>query len=249
MKKTNFISWFSICWLSPLICLATTSTFTPNGNNKVVKGSGKVISEERSVTVFNKVYASSGINVFIEQGNSCSLKISADDNLIKYIHTEVSDSTLHVGLQEEIRLQNARPMDVYVKMEHIESLKTTSAAAIKVTTSLTVRNISLAANSGGEIEIELDAQQIKTSLSSGANIILKGQAELLKGELSSGANLKAPELKVKVCDIHLTSGANAYINVEDSISYAVSSGAALTCKGHPRVIHASVYSGGGIKFK
>lgn len=248
MKKTNSILWFCICWLSPLICLATTSTFALNGNNKVVKGSGKVISEERSVTVFSKVYASSGINVFIEQGNSCSLKISADDNLIEYIRTKVSDSTLQIGLQEGISLQNAQPMNVYVKMEHIESLKTISAANIKAPHPLTVRNISLMAKSGGDIEIELDAQQIHASLTSGANIILKGQVESLKGELSSGANLKAPELKAKVCDIHLTSGADAYINVERSISYSISSGASLTCKGHPKVTN-TYFSRGKAKFE
>lgn len=249
MKKTNFILWFCVCWLSPLICLATASTFAPNGNNKVIKGSGKVISEERSVTVFSKVYASSGINVFIEQGNDNSLKISADDNLIKYIRTEVSDGTLHIGFQEGIIPRDARQMDAYIKMEQIESLKATSGADIKGTTLLTVRDISLITNSAGDIEIELDAQQIHASATSGADIILKGQAESLKGNLTSGADLKAPELKVQVCDIYLSSGSNAYIDVEKSISYSVSSGAGLTCKGHPKVTKAHVSSGGKVKFK
>lgn len=249
MKKTNFILWFCLCWLSPLICLATTSTFAPNGNNKVIKGSGKVISEERSVTVFSKVYASSGINVFIEQGNSNSLKVSADDNLIEYIRTEVSDGTLHIGVPEGISLRNARQMDVYVKMEQIESLKTTSGADIKSTTPLTVRNISLTATSAGDIEIELDAQQIHASATSGADILLKGQTESLKGNLTSGASLKAPELQVKACDIYLSSGSDAYINVERSISYSVSSGADLSCKGHPEVTKSHVSSGGKVKFK
>ena len=50
-----------------------------------IYGSGDVITEDRSVSDFNKLKVSSGIDVIIKYGNSESLEIKADDNLIEHI--------------------------------------------------------------------------------------------------------------------------------------------------------------------
>lgn len=242
MKKTCFILCLCTCLFSLSACRMTT-------NKSIHSASGNMVSEERPVKEFHSVHASQGINVYIEKGFSDKLKVSASDNLIQYIETTVSNGILSIAFKPDIRIRNSGEANVYVKMENIEMLSVTSAAEIIGTTPFHVKTIRLEATSAGEISMELTAENIQVTLTSGADITLKGKAAALQATITSGADLTASALKVRTCDISLTSGSDAEVYVEENISYSVTSGADLVCKGHPKITKSHVSSGGDVKFK
>ncbi len=242
MKKTYFILWLCACLFSLSACRVAI-------NKTAHSGSGNMISEERPVKEFHSVQASQGINVYLEKGLSDKLKVSASDNLLQYIDTKVSDGILSVAFKPGIQIRNSGEVNVYVQMENIEMLSVTSAADIIGTTPFNVKAINLQATSAGDISLELTAENIQVMLTSGADITLKGKADALQATVTSGADLIASALKVRTCDISLTSGSDANVYVEENISYSVTSGADLVCKGRPKVTKSYVSSGGDVQFK
>ena len=64
---------------------------------ETVRGSGKVISETRSVSGFDSVAMSGSGKLVIEQGETESLTITADDNLLPRLPAEVRGGELHLG--------------------------------------------------------------------------------------------------------------------------------------------------------
>ena len=62
-----------------------------------IQGSGDVITESRDVSGFDSVSLSGIGRVIITQGDDESLTIETDDNLMKYITSEVRDGTLELG--------------------------------------------------------------------------------------------------------------------------------------------------------
>jgi hypothetical protein len=69
-----------------------------------VSGSGRVMSETRNVSGFSNVSLKGSGRVVIEQGAAESLTVTSDDNLLKYVETEVRGSTLVLGQKNGVRL-------------------------------------------------------------------------------------------------------------------------------------------------
>ena len=81
---------------------------------RTVNGNKKVVKTERNIKGFNGVRVSSGIDVYLSQGNDEKVIVEADENLHEYILTELRDGIIHVYTNLTIR--NAEMKRVYVTM-------------------------------------------------------------------------------------------------------------------------------------
>ncbi len=117
-----------------------------------INGSGTIVTEDRPVSGFDKVDLKSIGNLTIIEGNEESLTITADDNLLKYMTTEVFNDTLEIGMKPNTNLDPSRPIEY----------------------TLTVKSLSRIVLSGfGNINAaELNAEDMEIRLSGSGNITL-----------------------------------------------------------------------------
>ena len=80
-----------------------------------VKGSGHVITENRTASGFNNVDVSGDIDVYVKQDPVSSVKVEADDNILEYIEVHVEGSTLEIYTENNIRLRPTNKIKVYSK--------------------------------------------------------------------------------------------------------------------------------------
>ena len=90
MRKLRFL------WTALFVLLtAGCDEFSPG-----IKGSGKVITEPRTVSGFNAVLLKGAGALTIEENGTESLTISADDNLLPYVTAEVSGGRLTLSTKD-----------------------------------------------------------------------------------------------------------------------------------------------------
>ena len=99
MKPRLLIGLFIFALVATTACNLSVNL----GNNRV-RGSGKVITEERQVSGFDKVEINGAGELYIEQGETEALTVEADDNLMEYITTEVHGDTLELSLKPNFNL-------------------------------------------------------------------------------------------------------------------------------------------------
>jgi hypothetical protein len=228
------------------ICLGITSCI--DGQiRKTVRGNGNVVKKERSVTSFEGVSVSTGIDVYLKQGDNESLAVEADENLHEYIITEVKAGVLHVYTDANIR--EAERKRVYVTMKEITSLKTTSAGDIIGETPVKGKDIELSASSAGNIKLDVNCEKLEVDISSSGDITLSGEAGSLNADLSSAGDLEAYNLLVREADVSVSSAGDARINVSEKIKARASSAGDITYRGDPKYVDASSSSAGGIHRK
>lgn len=63
-----------------------------------ISGSGVIVTESRELNAFTAVSVDGIFNVTVAQGDAQSVKITADDNVIGFVKTEVVDGSLKVYL-------------------------------------------------------------------------------------------------------------------------------------------------------
>ena len=94
-KRIGFVVVVSVMALSILACQV--------GGLTVVRGSGDVVEEVREVSGFTGVALLEGIGeLTIKGGETESLRIEAEDNLMPYLETEVRKGTLEIDVQDGV---------------------------------------------------------------------------------------------------------------------------------------------------
>ena len=79
----------SLKFLTIAILIFVISSCTNAQSWKTVYGNKKVVTKERKTDSFTGIKVSSGIDVYLKQGNNEAVSVEADENLHEYIITEV----------------------------------------------------------------------------------------------------------------------------------------------------------------
>jgi len=229
-----------------IICLGITAC-ADGQFRKTVHGNGKVVSKERTPEKASGVRASSGIDIYLTQGNKPRLVVEADENLHEYIITEVSNGVLNVYTDANIR--DAEMKKVYVTLEEINTISASSAGDVFGETPVKTDDLRISASSAGDIKIEVYAESIDANISSSGDVTLSGEADVLEADLSSAGDLNAYDLKVREADVSVSSAGGADIFVTDKLIARASGAGDINYKGDPKNVDAHSSSAGGIHRK
>lgn len=232
------------------IFLGLALTACINGQfRKAVYGNRNVVRKERPAGSFTSVKVSTGIDLYLTQGDKMSITVEADENLHEYIITEIRGDELYIRHEDNINVREAERERVYVTMKDIKSLYTSSAGDIVGETPVKTDDLKLDASSAGDIKLEVYAKNIRVDGSSSGDITLDGEADMIEADLSSAGDLNAYNLKTREADISVSSAGDADVYVTEKLTARASSAGDINYKGDPKYIDAHASSAGGIHRK
>jgi hypothetical protein len=232
----------SIVFIALCISSCTSGQFW-----RTVEGHGNVVTKERKADSFTGIKVSSGIDVYLKQGDNVSITVEADENLHEYILTEVRGGVLNV--YSEYNIRHAEKMKVYVTMKEVNSVKTTSAGDVHGESKINSDRLEISASSAGDIKLDVSAKNIDVDISSSGDITLTGETDNLRAELSSAGDLNAYELRTREADISVSSAGDADVNVSERLIARASSAGDVNYKGDPKYVDAHSSSAGSIHRK
>lgn len=219
-----------------LIAVLAISIQVSCGASQQIKGSGNIKKEERTVQAFTKIEVSTAIQIVLTQGNgNPSIVVEADDNLLPYIRTKVSEDKLVVDVSGH-GFSATEAIVVHITVAHITDIEANSASKVSSTSRWRENRMELDINSAASLDMNIDVTELEIDLSSAGKINLSGKCDKLNAEVSSAADLNAEELNTKTADIEVSSAAKARINVSGSLSYDVSSAGRLDYSGNPEIM-------------
>jgi hypothetical protein len=107
--------------------VTTTTTPTPNG---AIVGSGLIVSQSRPVSGFTAVTVEGPLRLVLEQAGSESLEVTADDNVLRVVQSEVRGGTLFLGFAPNTSLTRAAPIVCRVTMIDVRDVDASGAARL-----------------------------------------------------------------------------------------------------------------------
>ncbi|MBC7845907.1 MAG: DUF2807 domain-containing protein [Flavobacterium sp.] len=210
-----------------------------------IKGSGNITTKTRAANQdFKRIEVSNGIKVIVTQDNNKSITVEADDNLQEHIITKIENGVLKIESDESYNATET-PV-VNVKMPVINGLKTDSGSEITSSGALITENIDVKANSGSEINIEVEADAIKIESESGSSIEASGKALKLETSSSSGSTIDAKNLMTNEIIAKSESGSSSSIYPIVKLEAKASSGSSITYHKNPKNLSKEESSGGSI---
>jgi hypothetical protein len=236
MKKLSFL----------FVALSLTlGSCVMNGWNYGISGNGNVVKETRDVTGFTGVHVSSGIDVYLSEGDQYEVVVEADENLIEVIETDLKGDMLVVGT-DQVNIRRAEAKRVHVTLPHLKELKISSAGDCKGQTPFHCGDLRLSISSAGDMSLEVEADRIVLDISSSVDAKITGKANLLDASLSSAGDLDAYDLEARSVEVNVSSAGDARVFATEEISMSASSAGNIYYRGDPKVVHSSTSSAGGI---
>ena len=211
-----------------------------------MRGSGNIIKETRQLSEINSITVSGSIKVDVKNGSVPSLTIDADDNIMRYVVTNVSDKNLSIKLKGINSLRNAT-VNIHLVIPTVSTLTTSASAEIRSSDIIkSIAKVSLKASSGSLINVNVDAPIIFADASSGAGITLSGRTKNLSAESSSGSTVNLSALQSENASASASSGATISISASVGLNASASSGGNIRYKGGAPSVVKNVSSAGSI---
>ncbi|MEO9570556.1 MAG: head GIN domain-containing protein [Polaribacter sp.] len=238
----------SISKIITILFIATIFTSCSVDVFNRVNGNKNVISEVRKTSSkFSGIKVSTGIDLYVTQGAKNKIIVEADENLHDIIMTEVEDGILKVYSEKSIWRAKARK--VHVTIKNLNSIKATSGSDVYGKGIIKTDEISIAATSGADIKITVDATSVETSSTSGSDIRVSGISTNHASSATSGASIDAYDLESKNVIAKATSGADINVFASEKLEAKATSGGDIDFKGNPKSVNKKSSSGGSISRK
>ncbi|RZK56877.1 MAG: DUF2807 domain-containing protein [Pedobacter sp.] len=192
-------------------------------------------SRNVSVSGFNSIGVSSGINLFLTQGNTENVVIKGDEDVIKDVVVEQKAGNISVKYKDGInwsRLFKGKVINVYVTFKKLNAIAASGGSDVETEGILKTDNISLAASSGSDMDLDIVCKDATIAISGGADIDLKGSAENMKVSASGGSDVNAFDFKVNYAQINISGGSDANVYVNKGLTANATGGSDIKYKGN-----------------
>jgi hypothetical protein len=190
----------------------------------------------RSVTTFSGIKVSGGIDVFLSQGDSYSLAVSAaEDKYRDNIITEVTNGVLVISYNNDhIHLNSAdKKLRVYVSFTSLESLEASGACDVIITGTLNVNSILIKLSGACDIQGPVKIEDLTLNLSGASTVNISGTAQNVNLSASGASDVKNYDFVIQNCVAKLSGASDVRITINNSISGSASGASTLHYEGNP----------------
>ena len=191
---------------------------------KKLKGSGKIISENRELTNFSSINLIGGIDVNIKFSDKYNCTVVSDENLIPYIKTEVVNNNLQISINKNY--SSIEGIEVNVNAPEYDKVSISGSGDINI---LDFKNNNLSLNISGS-----------------GNITGNGEVETLVVKINGSGNLMSKEIKSKFATITINGSGDAEVFASDSISAKINGSGNIKYFGNPENVDSIINGSGDI---
>jgi hypothetical protein len=166
-----------------------------------IKGSGNVITETRKVSGFKEVSLNGSGQLTLDRDGTESLTITADDNLLPYLTSEVSGNRLTLGTKEHTGISPSK--DIIYKL------------TVKDLDEITV------AGSGSADAKGIHTDQLKVVVAGSGSLSATGTADQQEVMIAGSGDYHGANVKSRGVTISIMGSGNAELDASDKLNATI----------------------------
>ena len=191
-----------------------------------IRGNGQIKTEERTIAAFVNLDGAGAFEIEWQNG-SPAVRITTDENLLRYVETNVSGDTLHLRTREHVWPTHG--------IKVVISSPTRTGGKMRGAIKLTAKQLSgpiFALEAKGASQVSLD-----------------GSVDRLLVDMTGASQLAAAGLQAKIAEISTTGAGDAEVAVTDTLKVVITGAGKVTYSGNPPTIKKQITGAGSIRHK
>ena len=203
-----------------------------------INGSGVLKTEIRPLEGFTSVIIRYPGEVVIQQGDSHKVTLTADDNLLPQLNTQVRNGILYIENTEsdwDKRVKPSKSVTLTIETIELHEVDFSSAGSL-VIEQLRDDELKLMMSGAGNATLQdLEINSLIGHLSGAGNITASGLVDTVDLRISGFGTYDGSELKSRTADIHISGAGQAIVWVEEQLNAEISGAGKVDFFGDPRV--------------
>jgi hypothetical protein len=187
-----------------------------------ITGTGDLVTESRPVAGFTAVSVSGAGDLVIEQTGMESLEITAEDDVLPHIQSEVVGDWLVLGPAPGVRVNSSRPVRYRLTVRTLTGVEASGASRV--------------------VAHDLNTPELASVLSGASTLEASGVATAHVTAVSGASRVETADLRSRTVVATVSGASYGLVRVSDSLAATASGGSRLEYYGDPVVV--SEVSGG-----
>ncbi len=204
-----------------------------SGNS--IQGSGKLQKQTREVGSFHGVALNVPGTVELRIGNTDSVTIEADDNILPLIETVVENGTLRIRPAKRNANFRQSNLTIVIQARQVERISVGGSGSITAT-GLRAEKLRFDVGGSGSINArDLDSRQVAVAIGGSGNFKASGKTEQLTASIGGSGNIQAGRLAAREVQVSIGGSGEAEVWAKDDLSISIGGSGEVSYYGDPRI--------------
>lgn len=215
-----------------------------------IKGSGDIISENRSLTAFNKIDFQSVGTIHLIQGSEYHAEIKAQSNIINITDTEIDNNGCLI-ISTRKCIQNTNDIDIYITAPDFSNIELSGSGKIMATDVIDVDKIEVHITGSGDISFsDLKSSYLYSHISGSGtiSIIANDPIEEQRILIDGSGDIKNYGVNSNNVDILIEGSGNCFVYALEQLDITISGSGSVYYKGSP-LINQKILGSGNVFYQ
>lgn len=236
--------------ITSLICilLISLSSHAQWNSSKQTKGSGNVITENRTTPSYEGISISGFFDINLVAGKEGSITIVGEDNITPNIKVEVKDNILKIFTEKDKYFSSSKGKNVVITIpfESINMVSLSGSGDINSNDIIKSTDFVAKLSGSGNLKLKVDSQKIDLSLSGSGDVIVNGNTDEFITKISGSGDIDASGLKSKNANVSISGSGDTRLNCSESLYARISGSGDVEYTGNPTKKDTKVNGSGEI---
>ncbi len=231
--------------ITAILALVTTTLFT---SCEKIKGKGEVITETRTTGNYSGISLAMSASVYFTPGDSYSLQIRGQENVLKQIVTQAEGTHLSIKVRNGVTLGSHEAITLYITAPVVTDLNVSGSGDIFVDKPWNTSNLSANISGSGTISLnDLTAGQI-SAIISGSGSIRATSGKVTREDLTISGSGTIDLRSVECQTVYTTTSGSGdtYVHATNMLDVTISGSGDIWYYGTP-VINTHISGSGNLK--
>ena len=200
-------------------------------------GSGNVITQTRNVGEVLAIKVDYPAEVIVRQGDTQSVEVEAEDNLLADLKTEVRNEALEIFYESNdgSHVNRTKPVKITIMVSDLKELDLTSAGEV-IIEGLTTEELNLSLSGAGNTKLEeVSLQVLSVNLSGAGSMTASGTIDALGLDISGFGSFNGKQLHGQTANVDLSGAGSATVWVDDQLEAQISGAGTVNYYGSANV--------------
>ena len=211
---------------------------------ETVVGDGKPASQSRTVADFNAIALNGSIALKLKQGNTTSVVVRGDSNLLSLVETVVeSNQSLQLRWKRGTAVRSQLPVVVEVTAPQVRAVASAGSGDIEID-DMKVPRLSLSIKGSADLRASgLRTDELAVSLAGSGDLSLAGLAARVSIELAGSGDIDAGELRSDDVTVGIAGSGDVTVHATRKLAASIAGSGDVLYSGDPSVQRSVAGSG------
>jgi hypothetical protein len=201
-----------------------------------VIGEGPLVTQTRAVTNFTGVSSEMSGKVNVTIGPEFKVEITAQQNILDVLNTNVIDGVLHIDFKNGVRVRHYEDMLVNISAPYADYFRLSGSGNMDVTGNVAANNLKVILSGSGDIGVQnaVVADKIDADVSGSGNIrIMDGSAVNEDLSISGSGNIELVDVPAQNGVTHISGSGDMKVVLSQSLDAHISGSGSVFYHGNP----------------